>query len=291
MENGRGWAKAVARACRIIVDEGERMDLERVSAAVGMSPSHFHRIFKAMTGVTPKAYATGRRWQRAREELRRGSEVTAAIYKAGFGSNGRFYTGSAGALGMRPATFAAGGQGERIRFAVGECSLGSILVAASQAGICCISLGDDPQKLVEELQECFAKAQLVGGDGEFESWVAKVVALVEDPAAGLDLPLDVRGTAFQLRVWEKLREIPCGQRVSYSELAVRLGEQKSTRAVATACAANRIAVAIPCHRVVRRDGGLSGYRWGVKRKAKLLKKELRKPDMRNSKSEATTKFE
>ena len=174
---------------------------------------------------------------------------------------------------MTPKTFRTGGKGALIRFAVGECSLGSILVAASQIGICFIALGDDPNTLVHDLQDRFPKAELLGGDPQFEQMIAKVVGFVERPSADLDLPLDVQGTAFQQRVWQALCEIPCGRTATYTEIAQRVGNPKAVRAVAGACAANPIAVAIPCHRVVRTDGTLSGYRWGVERKKSLLKLE------------------
>jgi AraC family transcriptional regulator of adaptative response/methylated-DNA-[protein]-cysteine methyltransferase len=174
---------------------------------------------------------------------------------------------------MTPTDFRAGGAGAAIRFAVGECSLGSILVAATPKGICAISLGDDPDALVRGLQDRFPKAQLIGGDKTFERLVADVVGFVEAPAQGLDLPLDLRGTAFQQRVWQALRKIPAGTTTTYTEIAKRIGRPKAVRAVAQACAGNAIAVAIPCHRVVRLDGSLSGYRWGVARKRALLDKE------------------
>jgi AraC family transcriptional regulator of adaptative response/methylated-DNA-[protein]-cysteine methyltransferase len=268
-------AYAVAQACRLIVESHQTPDLESLAAAVEMSPSHFHRVFKAQTGVTPKAYATAHRSKRVREALSRSKSVTSAIFDAGFSSNGRFYSNSKNVLGMTPTNFRSGGAGARIRFAVGECSLGSILVAASDHGICSIALGDEPDVLVKELQDRFPNADLVGGDREFEQLVAEVIAFVERPAMGLRLPLEVQGTAFQQRVWQKLCEIPYGITRSYSQIAKELGQPSSTRAVAQACAANPIAVAIPCHRVVRTDGSLSGYRWGIERKAKLLKSERR----------------
>ena len=174
---------------------------------------------------------------------------------------------------MRPRQYRAGGAGATIHFAVGQCSLGAILVAQSEKGICSILLGDEPQALLEQLQDQFPKARLIGGDAAYERLVAEVVGFVEAPALGLDLPLDVQGTAFQERVWQALREVPVGSRVSYTEIAERIGAPKAVRAVAMACAANRIAVAIPCHRVVRRDGDISGYRWGVERKRQLLARE------------------
>ena len=199
--------------------------------------------------------------------------MTQVIYGAGFNSNSRFYETSNELLGMTPTAFRDGGPDAEIRFAIGECSLGSILVARSSKGVCAILLADDPAALVRDLYDHFPKTNLIGGDADFECLVAKVVGFVDSPALGLDLPLDIRGTAFQQRVWQALREIPVGGTVSYAELARRVGEPKSVRAVAQACAANNIAVAIPCHRVVQNDGALSGYRWGVERKRALLEKE------------------
>jgi AraC family transcriptional regulator, regulatory protein of adaptative response / methylated-DNA-[protein]-cysteine methyltransferase len=266
-------AAGVAKACRLIEAADEMPNLDALAEAAGMSRFHFHRVFKSITGVTPKTFAAARRAQRVRDELPRRSTVTQAIYDAGFNSNARFYAKSVEVLGMTPASFRAGGTGESIRFAVGECSLGSILVAATGKGICAIALGGDPDALLRDLQDRFPKAHMIGGDRSFEKLVARVVGFVEAPALGLDLPLDVRGTAFQQRVWQMLREIPAGSTVSYAQVAERIGAPKATRAVARACAANAIAIAIPCHRVIRNDGGLSGYRWGVERKRALLDRE------------------
>jgi len=267
-------ATAVAAACRTIESTDDLPNLETLAAGADMSRFHFHRVFKAATGLTPKAYAQAHRAERMREELPKRATVTEAIYGAGFNSNGRFYATSSQMLGMTPSNFRDGGTGESIRFALGECSLGSILVAVSEKGVCAISLGDDPDELAKELQDRFPKAQLIGGDREFEQMVARVVGLVEAPRVGLDLPLDVRGTAFQQRVWKALREIPSGSTASYTEIAKRIGSPESVRAVASACASNPIAVAIPCHRVLRTNGGLSGYRWGVERKRALLEREV-----------------
>jgi AraC family transcriptional regulator of adaptative response/methylated-DNA-[protein]-cysteine methyltransferase len=263
----------VTKACQLIVAAEQPPTLAVLAEAVGMSPWHFHRVFKSLTGLTPKDYASAHRAQRIREELAHAGTVTSAIYNAGFNSNGRFYADSKQRLGMKPTEFKAGGSGAKIRFAVGECSLGSILVAASDLGICSIAIGDDPHALVRELQDRFPKAELIGGDQQFERTVAQVLAFVENPSRGLKLPLHVQGTAFQQRVWKALREIPCGQTCTYSEIAEKLGHPNATRAVAGACAANTLAVAIPCHRVVRMDGSLSGYRWGVERKRTLLERE------------------
>jgi AraC family transcriptional regulator of adaptative response/methylated-DNA-[protein]-cysteine methyltransferase len=266
-------AAKVAEACRLIEAADELPNLGELARAVGLSPHHFHRVFKAVAGVTPKAYATARRAERVRAGLTRSGTVTEAIYDAGFNSNGRFYATSSKVLGMTPTDYRAGGTNAEIRFAVGECSLGSILVAKSQKGICAILLGDDPDALVRDLQDRFPRATLIGGEAEFEHLVAEVVGFVEAPRHGLDLPLDVRGTAFQQRVWQALQEIPIGETASYTDIAKRIGSPKAVRAVALACASNRLAVAIPCHRVVRNDGALSGYRWGVERKRALLDRE------------------
>jgi len=267
------YAAKVAEACRLIETREQAPSLAALARAAGLSSYHFHRIFKAVTGVTPKAYASAHRNQRTREQLMNTDTVTEAIFEGGFNSNTRFYTQSSQLLGMKPRAFRKGGVDTQIRFAVGQCSLGAILVAATDKGVCAILFGDDPDALVRDLQDRFDRAQLIGGDAEFEQLVAKVVGFVEHPSLGLDLPLDVRGTAFQQRVWQALREIPAGSTMSYTEIAERIGAPKAVRAVAQACAANAIAVAIPCHRVVRNDGNLSGYRWGVERKRQLLDRE------------------
>lgn len=268
-----GNATMVAGACRRIEQSEEEPSLAELAGAAGRSAGYFHRVFKAITGLTPKDYAAAHRAARVRQGLEDGASVTAAIYDAGFNSSGRFYEKSTGILGMTPTRYRAGGANEDIRFAVGETSLGSILVASSQKGVASILLGDDPDALVRDLQDRFPKARLIGGDRDYEALVARVVGFVEAPALGLDLPLDVRGTAFQQRVWQALQEIPVGKTVSYAEMARRIGTPNATRAVAAACAANALAVAIPCHRVIRKDGSLSGYAWGAERKRALLDRE------------------
>lgn len=266
-------ADKVTKICRLLDTVETEPNLATLAAIAGLSAFHFHRIFKAITGLTPKAYAANQRRNRVRNQLTKSQSIIAAIYDAGYNSNSRFYEQSSQLLGMTPSDYRAGGTNSRIRFALGECSLGSILVAASEIGICAIALGDDPNHLAQELQDRFPRAELIGGDNEFEQWVAKVIGFVEAPSIGMDLPLDMRGTAFQQRVWQALRQIPVGAKVSYTDIAQRIGAPKSVRAVAGACAANTLAVAIPCHRVVRSDGSLSGYRWGVERKAELLRRE------------------
>jgi AraC family transcriptional regulator of adaptative response/methylated-DNA-[protein]-cysteine methyltransferase len=266
-------AEIVARACRTIAAAEAIPRLEELARGVGLSPSHFHRIFVAATGLSPKAYGRAEQRRRVGQGLSTSARVTEAVYAAGFASSGRFYESADRMLGMTPRQFRKVGEGITLRFGVADCSLGHILVAASTRGIAAILLGDHPEELVRELAARFAKAVLIGGDAEFEAMVARVVRFVEAPRLGLDLPLDVRGTAFQQRVWQALSAVPPGTTVSYREIAESLGTPKAVRAVAGACAANPLAVAIPCHRVVRADGALSGYRWGVNRKQALLEKE------------------
>jgi AraC family transcriptional regulator of adaptative response/methylated-DNA-[protein]-cysteine methyltransferase len=263
----------VERICRLIEQAEESPSLTTLAEAAEMSPFTLQRTFKAVVGVTPKAYASAQRAKRLRDGLRRGDTVTSALHEAGFGSSSRLYAQTDKLLGMRPRDFRAGGSETEIRFAAGECTLGSIVVAASNKGICAILLGDDVERLIEHLQQQFPAAQLSGGDAQFENWVAQTVGFVDDPRIGLGLPLDIRGTAFQQRVWQALCDIPAGSTASYAAVAARIGQPSAARAVARACASNPIAVAIPCHRVVRQDGGLSGYRWGVERKRALLAKE------------------
>jgi len=263
-------AAMVADLCRLLEAAETPPTLDELARHAKLSPYHLHRVFKALTGLTPKAYAAAHRGKRMRAGLEAGGTVTEALYDAGYGSGGRFYAEADKVLGMTPTRFRAGGAGAEIRFAVGQCALGAILVACSERGVCAIELGDDPEVLARRLQDRFPHATWVGGDTRFERWVAAVVGFVEAPRIGLTLPLDVRGTAFQQRVWQALQTIPPGQTASYAEIAARLGAPTASRAVAQACGANPLAVAIPCHRVVRSDGALSGYRWGIERKRALL---------------------
>ncbi len=268
-------ARKIAKACRLIETSEETPSLEELAAYAGLSTYHFHRTFKAITGLTPKDYAEAHRSNRVRASLERSDTVTDAIYEAGFNSSSRFYDTSNEVLGMTPSKFRAGGADTDIYFAIGECSLGSILVAQSNKGVCSILIGDDPALLVRDVQDRFPKANLIGNELGYEDLVAKVVGLIEKPGVGCDLPLDIRGTAFQRRVWRALQQIPPGSTATYSDIARKIGLPKAVRAVAQACGANALAVAIPCHRVIRNDGSLSGYRWGVERKRALLAREAR----------------
>jgi AraC family transcriptional regulator of adaptative response/methylated-DNA-[protein]-cysteine methyltransferase len=266
-------AALVAKACRIIEESEQEPSLEELAGTIGRSSSYFHRVFKAATGLTPKDYAAAHRAKKVRQGLASCNTVTEAIYDAGFNSSGRFYEKSTDMLGMTPSRYRNGGTDEKIKFAVGQSSLGAILVASSKKGVAAILLGDDADELVRSLQDRFPQAHLIGADRDYEALIARVVGLVEAPGIGLDLPLDVRGTAFQQRVWQALREIPIGETVCYAEIARRIGSPQAARAVAAACAANNLAIAIPCHRVVRNDGALSGYAWGVERGRALLDRE------------------
>ncbi len=265
--------RAVAGVCRMIEAATEMPSLEQMADTASLSRFHFQRLFKRALGISPKAYWEAQRQRRVRQLLPAADTVTEAAYESGYNSGARFYATADLTLGMKPADYRAGGPGVQIRFAVGECSLGSILVAATERGVCAISLGDDPQRLLDDLQGRFPKAQLVGADASFEQATAQVIGLVEQGRPLDSLPLDIQGTAFQQQVWQALTQIPPAEIRSYAQVGQSIGRPTAARAVATACAANPLAVAIPCHRVVRADGGLSGYRWGVERKAELLRRE------------------
>ena len=270
-ENGHNGR--VMRACRMIEASETPPTLDVLAQEAGLSPTYFQRVFKRITGLSPRQYGEACRAERLRGVLRSATTVTEAIYAAGYNSSSRFYEKADSLLGMKPRVLRNGAPAERLRFAIGQCSLGAILVASGERGIVAILMGDDPDRLARDLQDRFPNAELVGADPDYEDHVAQVVGLVETPAVGLGLPLDIRGTAFQQRVWNALRAIPAGQTATYTDIARAIGHPESVRAVANACGANALAVAIPCHRVVRRDGTLSGYRWGVARKKALLERE------------------
>lgn len=273
-----GIADKIAKTCRMIEAAESTPSLEALAKQAGMSRFHFHRTFKSVTGVTPAEYASAQRMARMRESLERSNTVTEAMYDAGFNSSSRFYEGADRSLGMTPTEFRDGGNKAAIYFAVGQCSMGNILAAQTERGVCAILMGDDPEQLVRDLQDRFPKATLVGDTPEYADLMARVVGLVENPNSGFGLPLDIRGTAFQRQVWNALQQIPPGTTATYTEIANKLGMPKAVRAVAQACGANSLAIAIPCHRVIRNDGALAGYRWGVERKRTLLQKEKRERD-------------
>ena len=263
----------IKQACKTIETAETPPSLDELSAGAGLSAFHFHRLFKTIVGVTPKAYAMAHRTGRIQAGLSANQTVTSAIYDAGYNSSGRFYENANAILGMTPGAYRQGGQNTTIRYASAPCTLGHVLVGATTKGICSILLGIDEPTLRADLSARFPKATLMAGDHDFSALLAEIVGFIEAPKRGLNLPLDVQGTAFQQRVWQALRAIPLGQTSSYAEIAQSLGAPKSARAVASACASNPLALAIPCHRVVRGDGNLSGYRWGIERKREILIRE------------------
>lgn len=263
----------VSEACRRLVESEDEPKLEDLAREAGLSPYHFHRLFKSITGLTPKSYALAIREERVRTGLAGGAHVTAALHDAGYGSAGRFYANAKGVLGMRPGDYRRGGAGHQIAYAIAPCTLGHVLVAATTDGICAILLGADGPALEADLKARFVKAHIEKGGADFVRLISGVVAHVDQPAAPFDLPLDVRGTAFQQKVWNALRAIPAGATATYAEIAGKIGNPRAVRAVARACASNPVAVVIPCHRVVGKDGSLTGYRWGIERKRALLERE------------------
>lgn len=267
------YAAMVEEACRVMSQADPVPSLRTLAASSGVSAYHFHRIFRAVTGLTPRAYAEAQRATRTRAALASAASVTRAIYDAGFASSSRFYATAAGTLGMTPRQYRALGRDVHIEYVTAPCALGTVLVARTPRGICAVMLGDDPATLIEGLTTRFAKATLVASGAAFDETLADVVALVDEPARVFNLPLDLHGTIFQQRVWQALRDIKPGTTVSYSDLAARIGAPASVRAVARACGANPAAVVVPCHRVVGKDGALTGYRWGVERKRALLDRE------------------
>ena len=268
-------AAIVALACREIEAATESMSLADLADVVGLSPYHFHRMFRRIVGITPQAYAAAHRQSRVQSQLAEGASVTEAIYGAGFNSSGRFYEAAGDMLGMMPSRYRDGGKNETIHFAYGNSSLGDVLVAATDRGLCAILIGNEPEQLLHDLEQRFPHAILAAAKPGFADWVVRVVAIVDDPRQSHDLglPLDIRGTAFQRRVWQVLRTIPPGRTRTYGEVAAQLGNPAAVRAVASACGANTLAVAIPCHRVIAANGNLAGYRWGIDRKRKLIDRE------------------
>lgn len=270
---GQEVKEAIVRACRRIQEAEQPPRLQELAEEAGMSPWHFHRLFKQVVGLTPKQYAAAQQAERFRAGLRASRSVTDAIYEAGYGSSSRAYEAARDRLGMPPSIYRKGGAGLTIRYGVGQCSLGWVVVGATERGICFIGFGDSPEDLPALVQERFPKARLEPAGPDFAALLQKVLALAEAPGQAADLPLDIRGTAFQEQVWRALRQIPPGTTATYAQVAEQVGRPRAARAVARACATNPLAVAVPCHRVVRSDGGLGGYRWGVERKRALLQRE------------------
>lgn len=265
--------KIIIQACHQIADSIEPFTLKELAENAGYSSGYFHRLFKDIVGVTPKQYAAEVRAKRLRSNLQTGANVTEAIYESGYNSSSRFYDKARDTLGMKPASYRQCGAGVQIRYTMKACYLGWVLIAATETGICAIEFADDQQSLEENLHRKFSLAEFLTSDHQFEMWVNQVLAFLDNPRETLDLPLDIQGTAFQQKVWQTLRQIPPGTTASYGQIARRMQQPKAARAVARACASNSIAVAIPCHRVVRQDGGMGGYRWGIERKQRLLEKE------------------
>lgn len=273
VKNTKASVALIVQACRHIEQAETAPTLEQLAASANLSPWYFHRLFKEVVGVTPKQYATRQQTQRFHASLNSESTVTEAIYNAGFGSSSRAYDKSRDRLAMTPSDYRKAAEGLTIRYAIASCFLGWVIVAVTDRGICAIEFGDNPESLPALVQARFSKAHLREGGAELSSLIESVISFIEVPGSAIELPLDIQGTAFQERVWNALRSVPPGSKVSYTDIACQIGSPKAVRAVAQACAANKLAVIVPCHRVVRSDGQLSGYRWGVERKRLLLQHE------------------
>ncbi len=262
----------VIHACNLI-ESDDQMSLEDLSRELGLSPAHFQRTFTEIVGVSPKKYAEVKRFERFKDEIRGGSDVVTAMYEAGYGSSSRLYEKASANLGMTPAIYKKGGKGMKINYIITDCELGKLLVARTPRGICSVTFGDSNEKLAAGLRTEYPNADIVSDDHDLRKATDAILQYLEGKNKRLVLPLDLQATAFQMQVWDFLRKIPYGETRSYSEVAEQLGDKKKVRAVAQACAKNRVAMVIPCHRVVAANGGLSGYRWGVERKKRLLEKE------------------
>ncbi len=267
-------AELVRSVCHLLeAAAADTPDLAELGEELAVSRFHLQRLFKKLMGITPHQYAEARRTARFKERLKAGESVSAATYEAGYGSSSRLYEKAAEQLGMTPAVYRKGGKGMQINYTIAESPLGWLLVAATLKGICAVTLGDTPEQLLSDLAAEFPQSDITANETVLQQQVAALLAHLNGQLPHPDLPLDVRGTAFQKRVWEELRRIPYGQTVSYSELARRIEQPSATRAVAHACATNPAALVTPCHRVIRENGELSGYRWGIERKRVLLAQE------------------
>jgi AraC family transcriptional regulator of adaptative response/methylated-DNA-[protein]-cysteine methyltransferase len=266
----------VSRVCRILerADDEQTPNLEMLAEKVGSSPYHLQRTFKKVVGISPREYTEALRLNRFKAKVKEGESVTTAIYDSGYGSSSRLYEKSTSHLGMTPAEYGrGGGQGMLINFTVVECPLGLLLVAATEKGVCSVTLGDSVEELTRDLEKEFSAARLERDDELLGEWTAAIVKHLEGVLPHLALPLDIRATAFQRRVWEELQKIPYGSTRSYAAVAEAIGRPSAVRAVARACATNPVALVVPCHRVVREDGSMGGYRWGIQRKKRLIESE------------------
>jgi AraC family transcriptional regulator, regulatory protein of adaptative response / methylated-DNA-[protein]-cysteine methyltransferase len=264
----------VKRVCELIdADLEGHVSLEKLSKRVGLSSFHIQRAFKSEMGISPREYAAARKAQRFREGVKAGEKIMSAMYGAGYGSSSRLYETAGAELGMSPATYGRNGANTKINYAITHCGLGHLLVASTGKGVCSVRIGDDPMQLSAELHEEFSAANITRSDAELSELLNLIVNHIESKQTRLDVPLDIRSTAFQRQVWRALREIPLGETRSYSDIAHEIGRASAVRAVARACASNPVALVIPCHRVIREDKSLGGYRWGLERKKKLLERE------------------
>jgi len=260
----------IIHSCRIIEESETSLKLDELAAQVNLSPYHFHRLFKKIVGVTPKQYASRNKSQRFQKSLKTSPSITDAIYSAGYGSSGGAYDKTQDQLAMKPKVYRKGAAGITITYGLAQCFLGWVIVAATDRGICAIEFGDDPDALPDQVQSRFPKAQLKEADRGFKTLINEVVEFIESPGGDFKIPLDIQGSAFQQQVWNVLRRVKPGETLSYTEVAEKIGNPNAVRAVASACASNKLAVVIPCHRIISKAGKLSGYRWGTKRKKMLL---------------------
>ena len=271
-ETANSQTKIVLRACELLERE-EQMSLEDLSTQLYLSAAHLQKLFKEIIGVSPKKYAEIKRLEKFKAEIKKGNDVSEAIYEAGFNSSSRLYENVSEKLGMTPKTYAKNGANMKINFTITDCDLGKLLVARTEKGICAVTFGDDEKTLTENLFNEYKNAEIVENNSNLKDYVEAILANLKGTNKTLDLPLDLQATAFQMRVWEILRKIPYGETISYSDIAEQIGNKNAVRAVATACASNRVALLIPCHRVIGKSGNLSGYRWGAARKKQILEKE------------------
>lgn len=264
--------QTILNACELLENE-ENLSLENLSNKLDISSYHLQRTFKKIVGVSPKKYAEMKRLEKFKDEIKNGNDVTDALYESGFGSSSRLYENASSKLGMTPKTYQKGGKGMKINWTITDCELGRLLVARTSKGICGVKFGDADSELVDDLKAEYSKAEIHEDNEDLKEYVEAILEHLKGNEPNLDLPLDVQATAFQMQVWETLRKIPYGETMSYSEVAEKIGNKKAVRAVASACAKNRVALVIPCHRVIGTTGKMSGYRWGIERKIALLDKE------------------